>query len=203
MLGEEGRWRELETRGLSSIPESAAHRLTVRLGHLNSLGPGFLLYRLRECSEYSEGKVVFRPPNLWYKDFLGKISGKYELPSHNYRCSMSSDPEITLRSLKATQEVTALADAYARVKDNVVHLLDIPPLSHGHEEQTLRKLNNSMHSKRIHLCWTQKKGTPFSCRSLFLHRILFHRLLLDKAKQTNKKNNTKDVITSGSSFGFN
>lgn len=135
MLGEEGRWRELETRGLSSIPESAAHRLTVRLGHLNSLGPGFLLYRLRECSEYSEGKVVFTPPNLWYKDFLGKISGKYELPSHNYRCSMSSDPEITLRSLKATQEVTALADAYARVKDNVVHLLDIPPLSHGHEEQ--------------------------------------------------------------------
>ena len=48
---------------------------------------------------------------------------------------MSSDPEITLRSLKATQEATALADAYARVKDNVVHLLDIPPLSHGHEEQ--------------------------------------------------------------------
>ena len=44
-----------------------------------------------------------------------------------------------------------------------------------------------MHSKRIHLCWTQKKGTPFSCRSLFLHCILFHRLLLDKAKQTNKK----------------
>ena len=74
-----------------------------------------------ECIEYSEGKVVFRPPNLWYKDFLGKISGKYELPSHNYRCSMSSDPEITLRSLKATQEATALADAYARVKDNVVH----------------------------------------------------------------------------------
>ena len=121
MLGEEGRWRELETWGPSSIPESAAHRLTVCLGHLNSLGPVFLLYRLRECIEYSEGKVVFRPPNLWYKDFLGKISGKYELPSHNYRCSMSSDPEITLRSLKATQEATALADAYARVKDNVVH----------------------------------------------------------------------------------
>ena len=121
MLGEEGRWRELETWGPSSIPESAAHRLTVCLGHLNFLGPGFLLYRLRECIEYSEGKVVFRPPNLWYKDFLGKISGKYVLPSHNYRCSMSSDPEITLRSLKATQEPTALADAYARVKDNVVH----------------------------------------------------------------------------------
>ena len=53
--------------------------------------------------------------------------------------------------------------------------------------KTLRKLNNSMHSKRIHLCWTIKKGTPFSCRSRFLHCILFHRLLLDKAKQTKKK----------------
>ena len=121
MLGEEGRWIEMEKWGPSSIPESAAHRLTVCLGHLNFLGPGFLPYRLRECIEYSEGKVVFTPPNLWYKDFLGKISGKYELPSHNYRCSTSSDPEITLRSLKATQEATALADAYARVKDNVVH----------------------------------------------------------------------------------
>ena len=121
MLGEEGRWIEMEKWGPRSIPESAANCLTVHLDHLNSLGPGFLLYRLRECSEYSEGKVVFRPPYLWYKDFLGKISGKYELPSHNYRCSMSSDPEITLRSLKATQEATALADAYARVKDNVVH----------------------------------------------------------------------------------
>ena len=121
MLGEEGRWRELETWCSSSIPQLAAHCLTVRLGHLNSLGPSFLLYRLRECIEYSEGKVVFTPPNLWYKDFLGKISEKYELPSHNYRCSMSSDPEITLRSLKATQEAIALADAYARVKDNVVH----------------------------------------------------------------------------------
>ena len=121
MLGEEGRWRELETWGLSSIPELAAHRLIVCLGHLNSLGPGFLLYRLRECIELSEGKIVFRSPNLEYKDFLGKISGKYELPSHNYTCSMSSDREITLRSLKATQEATALADAYARVKDNVVH----------------------------------------------------------------------------------
>ena len=52
--------------------------------------------------------------------------------------------------------------------------------------KTLRKLN-SMHSKRIHLCGTIKKGTPFSCRSRFLHCILFHRLLLDKAKQTKKK----------------
>ena len=130
MLGEEGQWRELETWCSSSIPQLAAHRLTVRLGHLNSLGPSFLLYRLRECIEYSEGKVVFTTFSQ-----LGKISEKYELPSHNYRCSMSSDPEITLRSLKATQEATALADAYARVKDNVVHLLDIPPLSHGHEEQ--------------------------------------------------------------------
>lgn len=34
---------------------------------------------------------------------------------------MSSDPEITLRCLKATQEVTALVDAYAGDKDNVVH----------------------------------------------------------------------------------
>ena len=35
MLGEEGRWRELEMWGLSSIPESAANRLCVC--DLNSL----------------------------------------------------------------------------------------------------------------------------------------------------------------------
>ena len=35
MLGEEGRWRELETWGPSSIPESAAHRLTVCLGNFS------------------------------------------------------------------------------------------------------------------------------------------------------------------------
>ena len=80
-------------------------------------------------------KSCFQVPSTVAQRFPRKVLKKYELPSHNYRCSMSSDPEITLRSLKATQEVTALADAYARVKDNVVHLLDIPPLSHGHEEQ--------------------------------------------------------------------
>ena len=53
MLGEEGWWRELEMRGLSSISESAANCLTMHLGHLNSLGPSYLLYRLRECVEYS------------------------------------------------------------------------------------------------------------------------------------------------------
>ena len=53
MPGEEGWWRELEMRGLSSIPKLAANGLTVRLSQLNSLGPSYLLYRLRECIEYS------------------------------------------------------------------------------------------------------------------------------------------------------
>ena len=39
--------------GLSSIPKLAANGLTVRLSQLNSLGPSYLLYRLRECIEYS------------------------------------------------------------------------------------------------------------------------------------------------------